>query len=595
MVLEAFACTAFSLTEFTKTQHYSLEENTKEKILTEGLYHFTSKDVAKKIVSDGYFRPTKGFLQNHLGKDKVYMFAGIPDMENFSKNLPANLNPFVTGNLEFSAVKLNPNSQEISNFKERLQDSAVVYEGRYDIGENRAKAIDLVIDLDKDGKCIFREKTEQELENGYVPSKELLDYVEAHKISKSANNLKVLYQEVKAGLTSIPNMLPRVYRDFKDNRQRKKEIREFEPYEFELGTLDENVENKYSVSCEKLEFYGDKKLNKLKIDKQIGDTGENVSYECYVDGHVLNLGDEAAALYLKNIESAIENRLLNKVNDVFYAGQPMYDIETGNVSIGVDAKFNELLKERNMAEFFGHKNQNSDELFNKKVEEYYKRHPIKKFINERKIKKGEVKMLLDKNEIGKYTNEKLASFSIKDEYNDIEEHNGFELNKRCDFEYKGGSKYSVLIGDTVELDGKRLTKLIVGEENYLSQKLDDTVKLPQNYYIDAADFEKIDKKDLAKYISNLGYQSSDSKVQIEQDGFVGKYIGGLECNKRGKISSTTYDQTIFEKYGNNVHIKKGKEELDMSNLVCNENELADNYSKANESIEKNKEMEIGEI
>ena len=74
MVLEAFACTAFSITEFTKTQHYSLEENTKEKILTDGLYHFTSKDVAKKIVNDGYFRPTKGLLQNHFGKDKVYMF-----------------------------------------------------------------------------------------------------------------------------------------------------------------------------------------------------------------------------------------------------------------------------------------------------------------------------------------------------------------------------------------------------------------------------------------------------------------------------------------------------------------------------------------
>ena len=31
MILEAFACVVFSVTEITKTQHYSLEENTKEK------------------------------------------------------------------------------------------------------------------------------------------------------------------------------------------------------------------------------------------------------------------------------------------------------------------------------------------------------------------------------------------------------------------------------------------------------------------------------------------------------------------------------------------------------------------------------------
>ena len=347
MILEAFACGIFSVTEFTKTQHYNLEENTKEKILSDGLYHFTSKEVANKIVQDKFFRPTKGILNNHLGKDKVYMFAGMPDMASFFKNLPAKLSPFVTGNLEFSAVKLNPNEQELANFKERLQDSAVVYEGRYDIGENRARAVELVVDLDKYGKCIFREKTKEELVNGYVPSEDLLQYIEDHKIGKARSGIQLLYEEVKSGLTSLPNMLPRVYRDFKDNRARKREIKEFEQYSFEMGTIDENGENTYSVSCDKLEFYGDKKLNRVSISKEINETGEINYYECYIDSHMLNLGSEAAAIYLKQIENAIENNMLNKANGIYYAGQPMYDIETGNVTIGVDARFNELLKERN--------------------------------------------------------------------------------------------------------------------------------------------------------------------------------------------------------------------------------------------------------
>lgn len=245
MILEAFACSVFSLTEFTKTQHYSLEENTKEKIVEQGLYHFTSKDVADRIVKDGFFKPTKGFVANHMGKDKVYMFAGLPDMDNFSKNLPAKLNPFVSGNLEFNAVRLNPNEQELSKFKERLQDSAVVYEGRYDISSGRAKAVELVVDLDKNGKCIFREKTEQELENGYMPSAELLEYIEKHKTNKITNDFKVLYKEVKAGLSSIPNAIPRFYRDFKSRSERKKEIKEFEPYSVDMSVL--NGEKKVHI------------------------------------------------------------------------------------------------------------------------------------------------------------------------------------------------------------------------------------------------------------------------------------------------------------------------------------------------------------
>ena len=601
MVLEAFACGVFSLTELSKTQHYSLEENTKEKILDQGLYHFTSKDVAEKIAKDGYFRPTRGRIKNHLGKDKVYMFAGLPDMDNFSKNLPANLNPFVSGNLEFSAVKVNPDEQELSKFKERLQDSAVVYEGRYDIGMGRGNAVELVIDLDENGKCVFREKTQEELQNGYNPSQELMEYVENHKISKRANEFKILYQEIKAGLSSIPNAIPRFYRDYKSKSEKKKAMKEFEPYSFELGVSKGEETSSYHISCDKLEFCGDKKLNRVRIDKTNIETGEVSSQECYMDEHLLNLGEQAAAIYLSKLESAIESNSLNKVNDIYYAGQPMFDIENGNISIGVDSRFNELLKERNLANFLGDIRENSDTLFNEKIKEYYKKHPIKKFLDKRAIKKGKMKILMDRNQIGKYTNEKLESFSLEDSYQDIDETNGFELNKKCDFKYKDGSKYSALIGETVDVDGKRLRKLIVSEEsNYLTENAMDTARLPQNYYIDDVDFDKIDKKHLSKYLANLEFDKSEEPLSIEENGFVGRYMGGVILDKKGRIQNKTYDKSLKDKYGREVHIQKEIQGLDMSVYTYDDQIVTQNYSKQDpvsyiENEKKINEKEADEI
>jgi len=188
-------------------------------------------------------------------------------------------------------------------------------------------------------------------------------------------------------------------------------------------------------------------------------------------------------------------------------------------------------------------------------------------------------MLADKDDIGRYTNSKLKSFSFEDNYDEVENHNGFELEKCCEFEYKGGSKYSVLIGDKIELDGKQLTKIIVGEEDYLYKTLDDTVKLPQNYYVESSSFENIDKKDLAKYFSNLQYTSDEKMVKIEQEGFVGKYVGGIELDKKGKIANTTYDSSLYEKYGKDIHVEKKDQSFEMTELIYDEADQIENYKE----------------
>lgn len=589
MILESFAIATFGLTEFTKTQHYSLEEDSKEKILSDGLYHFTSKEAAKNILKDGFLRPTKGRIKNHMGKDKVYMFAGVPDIDNFSKNLPANLNPFISGNLEFSAVRIRPDEQELHKFKERLQDGAIVYEGRYDIG-NKGNAVELVVDLNSDGKCVFREKTEEEKQNGYVPSKELAKYIEEHKISKNMNAAKLLALEIKSGITSIPKMPKRVYRDFSNMLEKKKEEKEFEKYSFSFSIQnDDNTQSAYNVSCDKLEFYGNKKLNKVSIEK-LDAKGEKSVYSCYTDGHMLNLGSEAAAVYIQKIEEARKNNLLNKVNGIDYVGQPIVDVENKKVTIGVDYKFNEMLKERNMAEQMGNITSNSYNAFNNKKQEYYMKHPFKRIIE--KITKKAPKMLESKDNIGKYTNNKLEKVETKNIQSINQKDKSFVANKQCDISYKGGSDYTIILGDTINLDGKVLRKLMLSEENYLNKNNMDTVKLPRNYYIEDFDVEAVNKKDLAKYFSLLE-QDKKENVQIESDGFTGTYLGGVDVNKKGKIKNKTYDYNIIKKYGKDIHIKK-ENDFDISQYVNTEDEVKENYSKEDISkeVEKSNEKEL---
>lgn len=589
MILEGFAVATFGLTEFSKTQHYSLEEDSKEKILSDGLYHFTSKDAAEKIMKDGFLRPSKGRIRNHMGKDKVYMFAGMPDVDNFAKNLPARLNPFISGNLEFYAVKVNPDEQELHKFKERLQDSAIVYEGRYDIG-NKGRAVELVVDIDNSGKCTFREKTEEEIQNGYMPSEELLKYIEDHKISKNFSAIRLLGMEVKFGMSSIPKMPKRVYRDFKDKVQRRKEAKEFEKYSFNMNIKDsDDVENLYNVNCDKLEFYGDKKLNRVNIEKVNKQTGEKDSYRCYADGHLLNLGDESAAMYIQKIEEASQNGMLNKINGIDYIGQPMLDTEEGRITIGVDAKFNEMLRERNRAEELGNITNKSYDIFNNKKKEYYNKHPFKRIME--KLTGKAPKRLESRDNIGKYTNNKLDKVAIENIETRGQEDNSFVANKKCEISYKEGSDYTVLLGDTVYLDGKLLRKIMISEENYLNKNAMDTVKLPQNYYIEEFDVENVNKKDLAKLFSTLGRNQKKDDVKIENNGFVGTYLGGVNIDKKGKVKGMTYDSTLKEKYGQNINIDKDEDSLDMSEYVNTEEVIKENYSKGNELKEIEKDME----
>lgn len=132
-------------TEILKSKQLELTDEIKEKIANEGIYHITSKETAEQIVKTGYFLPSKGIANNHFTKSRygdgfanlVYMFAGKPSKELFNFNIGDKLSPDGT----IYAVKHKPNKFELSNYKERLEDGALTYEGRLDISNSEPELV----------------------------------------------------------------------------------------------------------------------------------------------------------------------------------------------------------------------------------------------------------------------------------------------------------------------------------------------------------------------------------------------------------------------------------------------------------------------
>jgi len=141
----AWVITGAVRTEILKSKQLELTNEIKEKIANEGIYHITSKEAAEQIVQSGYFLPSKGIVNNHFTKsrygddfaDLVYMFAGKPSKQLFNFNIGDKLSPDGT----VYAVKHKPNKYELNNYKERLEDGALTYEGRLDISNSEPELV----------------------------------------------------------------------------------------------------------------------------------------------------------------------------------------------------------------------------------------------------------------------------------------------------------------------------------------------------------------------------------------------------------------------------------------------------------------------
>lgn len=154
------------LTKFIKT---NLNEEVVKYIEENGLYHFTKDmDTVNKIVESGKINPSKGFFASY-GVPATFLFAGIPDLDTYLENLCSNPwdNILLHPEKVLYAVKLNPRANDLSNYKLRPKDGAIVAEGGCILNPNQVEVKELVLDYlpDKTGRksLQLRERTENEI------------------------------------------------------------------------------------------------------------------------------------------------------------------------------------------------------------------------------------------------------------------------------------------------------------------------------------------------------------------------------------------------------------------------------------------------
>lgn len=166
MILETFIAVNSAVLA-TRAINTKIETTMKEKILSDGLYHVTTAKNAQKIMESGYINPSNSILS--LGKKKCFFFAGLPEYKDLCSNCASEASRY-----EFKAIKLNPNSEELSNFRQRtFNDDSITFEGRCELPMDRTQVVDLVLDIDDKGNIYTREKTEEEMER-YVPNPDLV-------------------------------------------------------------------------------------------------------------------------------------------------------------------------------------------------------------------------------------------------------------------------------------------------------------------------------------------------------------------------------------------------------------------------------------
>lgn len=151
--------------EMLKGSQIDIDEQVKEKILTEGIYHFTTKASAESIVKTGFYLPSKGLLNNHFSRGKsgkfasfVYMFGGKPDLYMLGKNINRSL---ADKDGTFYAVRHHPDRYDLSNYSQRVEDGAIMYEGRLDVKHNRPELVRFKIEKGQIKEIPLDEKVEK--------------------------------------------------------------------------------------------------------------------------------------------------------------------------------------------------------------------------------------------------------------------------------------------------------------------------------------------------------------------------------------------------------------------------------------------------
>ncbi len=124
-----------------------------QKILNEGLYHFTSEKSISKIQESGYIKASDYFTS--YGNKKSFFFAGIPDIEDVAMNTSSLADKRV-------AVKLKIDPSELQQFRYRdLVDKAVSHDGNYVFNPDHFSIAYLGL-AEENGKVVYKEISKSE-------------------------------------------------------------------------------------------------------------------------------------------------------------------------------------------------------------------------------------------------------------------------------------------------------------------------------------------------------------------------------------------------------------------------------------------------
>ena len=243
-------------------------EEVKEKLLSEGLYHFTTEDSANKILESGYIRPSNHL--SSLGSKKCFFFSGIPDVKDIQENIAE-----LSGNNEWTAIKLDLDEDDIAKYKVRnYDDYSIICKGKCKLDPKKVRKVQLMLDIDEQGKTIIREKNTEEIEAG-VKSKVNLEKENSPSLKSATKGLGISYM----------NLLKRTYSSFarliKDKLNIKNEkipkldmpkeqiVSQNQSMDFS-STLEEslkdNVYNSSEIAENDINSYNNKSKNDIEVE-----------------------------------------------------------------------------------------------------------------------------------------------------------------------------------------------------------------------------------------------------------------------------------------------------------------------------------------
>ena len=370
--------------EYRKSQHMELTAEEKRTILEDKsrrFVHFTSKESAQKIIESGFFIPTTGKIKNHFTKtidgrgkkrdsDMVYMFdTATFSVDDYIRNLPKARSPF-NGCYEYYAVSTKPDEYEINNFRRRVQDGAITYDGRLDLDGTDTRIQKYVLGLDEQGAYTLNEVP---MDYQYIPSDELKAKLSRDKSGMLKYTIKTYYADLKKGIDATKTFkLQR--EEFKAQLQRRKEFakanRQFIEEEKDKSYVYKKDGRTIVVKNVEYEEVGEKKLQKIAIIENSEQNKrrklEECTSFCYMDE--FNLGDiepEVATEYFFNNLDRIKEKQSTVPE---YIGLPLKNLETGEVTneydTVVDKTFRQYMERRQNSKDVADKNYN--ELKNSK-------------------------------------------------------------------------------------------------------------------------------------------------------------------------------------------------------------------------------------